>query len=139
MHRTRGAVNSTDWQDYVPRPVLVLLVYFEVYSPLRLVPISDFLRTEVEMTLPQMALAEPGTKWVVSVQDDSNDEITKTSLLPILEDDSTIRLDTQLSTSEVLSLDFSVSSTKTEVSKTGICDDGQEYSSYKEVKRNSHN
>lgn len=135
MYRISVANKTNTWLSYLPRPVFVLSVSYNVLSPLRLIPVSDFLRTEFRLELSQLIFKNKEAKWVASLHDNSTGRYGETTLLPPLEESDMLPLEIQGSGSAVKTVHFSVSSKTTNVEsskKIGMCIKEASYS-YEQV------
>jgi hypothetical protein len=132
MFRHQPKLKADHWEDLIPRPVLAIFVAFGVQSPLRLLPMSDFLRTEFKLTLPQLMLQDQSAKWVLSVEDDSNNRFEDINLLAPLDYGAAVKLVLQNAINgEVQDIQFAPLSTMVDVGRLDRCKRGPSYSTLK--------
>jgi hypothetical protein len=69
----------------LPRPVVAIFVTLHKKAHVqRNIPIADFLKDEIQLFIPTYAFGNPGSKMIVSLVDNSNDEYNKVAILPPL-------------------------------------------------------
>jgi hypothetical protein len=122
MFRQQLKHESNHWEDLIPRPVLAIFVAFGVHSPMRLLPLSDFLENDFKLTFPQLIFQDQSANWVLSVEDNSNNRFGDIHLLPSLEYGDAVKLvHLQTESNEVQTLQFAPSSTLFDVGGLDGC------------------
>jgi hypothetical protein len=92
---------------------------------------SDFLKTDFELTLPQLIFQDQNSDWVLSVEDNSNNLYGDVSLLNALEYHTASQLILQRETQAVQHLQFAPSSTIVDIKTFNGCENDPGYSRLK--------
>jgi hypothetical protein len=136
MYRLPTISNHSEWYRSIPRPVVAFFVSYKINSPLRLIPMGDMLKSEFEMTIPQFVLQDKAARWVVSVQDNSNNRTVGTKLLGPLELSEEVPISLQKFRASITVMNYAFVSTFIDVTRTskgiGDCVKDPAYS-YEEV------
>jgi hypothetical protein len=131
MYRLPKRDSTYMWHQSIPRPVLALFISYKIRSPIRLIPVADFLRVDFELTLPKLILKDASSKWVVSIQDNSDDRLLGISLLAPLEQSEVVPVTLQKFGAEFTGVHFASLASTNEAPRSrefGTCVQDKSYS-----------
>jgi hypothetical protein len=79
---------------------------------------GDMLKSEFKLTVPQFVLQDNASRWVVSVQDNSNDRMVGTKLLGPMEPSAEVPVSLQKFGASSTVMNYAFVSTSTDITRT---------------------